>query len=168
MMMTILLLSSMILSGCAAQATQPNDWNETESFTAEGKQSYELKGHEGEIAFLDSGEFVANEPKQTKWFFWNNEDVKVKKQNFKLVGIQKLDGKKEKLLVHKNNAKVWATEIQEASKSRNIGTTIQSIISADASQPVLMSFPSPGLWKLKAYVNDKLYGTIIVDVKQRK
>jgi hypothetical protein len=38
---------------------------------------------------------------------------------------------------------------------------------ADASLPSNMTFSKPGLWRLDAYIGDTLFGSIVIDVKDR-
>ncbi|MBT2734514.1 hypothetical protein [Bacillus sp. ISL-7] len=38
---------------------------------------------------------------------------------------------------------------------------------APASTPSGIELPTKGIWKLDAYINDNLFGTIVVDVKEK-
>ncbi|MCM3718055.1 hypothetical protein [Fictibacillus phosphorivorans] len=38
---------------------------------------------------------------------------------------------------------------------------------ADAHVPYMMFLPEPGMWKLDAYVDEKLFGTVFVKVHKK-
>jgi hypothetical protein len=39
---------------------------------------------------------------------------------------------------------------------------------ADAHNPSTMSLPSPGHWRLDAYIGEKLFGSVVVQVFEKK
>ncbi|SEN56180.1 hypothetical protein SAMN05444955_11455 [Lihuaxuella thermophila] len=60
---------------------------------------------------------------------------------------------------------------KETSESVHIVHTVLSPFSgvrgADFSQPSTIGFSKPGLWRMEVYVDDKRFGSIVVNVKKK-
>ncbi|MUK90642.1 hypothetical protein GMD78_20005 [Ornithinibacillus sp. L9] len=130
------------------------NWEVTSPFTVEvdGVERV-FRGVKGEVAFLDM-ELTAGNPGKTRWFFWGDDLEQLNEENFILVGIHRETGE-EIILVDSNG---W--EMIGYPENDYLG-----ILEAQSSQHTVITFPSSGLWRLDAYIGEKLFGTIVVEVK---
>ncbi|RHW43313.1 DUF4871 domain-containing protein [Neobacillus notoginsengisoli] len=149
-------------SGTKIEEQKNNDgnWEVTPTFSIQlespdGKFEAPFRGIHGKVAFIDT-EFTPNTQVKTRWFFWGKELKEVNKENFKLIGIQKGTGV-EKLLI---DSKSW-----EVTNQMYKDTETKTILGAQSSQHTVISLPSVGLWRLDAYIGDKHYGSIVIEVK---
>lgn len=121
---------------------------------------YLLIGEEGKVGFLvgsgKKGEaveekIIANKANKYMWHFWGDKDSI--SGDFKVVGTNK-EGKEHPVLIS-GDEKVW--KYSNTSISPNNG--------ADSHIASNMVFPTSGLWKLEIYFNEKLFGEIVINVK---
>ncbi len=156
----ILFLSTLILTGCSDTATDPNPQNSVtaENDTWEESPVFELtatdsnnqkitnkfRGKKGHIAFTN-GAFVVGKPHKYMWLFWGNAD--------------ELVGKKVRIVAESKNTgtKIDIPLLYDHLGGENWGAT--------AHLPTNISLPSEGLWRLNVFIDDKLFGQIIVQVK---
>ncbi len=137
------------------------NWVVTSTFsiqleTPEGSSEALLKGIKGKAAFLDT-EFVVGKKAKTRWFFWGKELKEVNKENFKLIGVHKETGE-EKILVDSNGWEVTNPTYRE--------TETKTVLGAQSSQHTVFFLPDAGLWRLDAYIGEKIYGSIVIKVKE--
>ncbi|RED55087.1 DUF4871 domain-containing protein [Cohnella lupini] len=143
------ILIMLSLSGCAKDkpVLENKDWKASSLFKS---GSYTLIGEEGKIGFIyDDGEvsrFYPNKKQKYMWHFWGKPEEL--KGSFVVIGTSMKTG--ESILVF--NA---------------LGGIGQPNNGADGHKPSSMSLPSPGLWRLDAYVGEKLFGSIVVEVHSK-
>lgn len=150
---------AVMLVGCSeGEKTDTEEkWEVTQTFTVKSEDHETvLRGDDGEVAFLDTMDFLVGEQGKTRWFFWGDELKEVNEENFKLIGINKETGE-EKTLIDSNNWEIVNPEYKDVE--------IKSVLGAQSSQHTVFSIPSAGLWRLDAYIGEKLYGSIVVEVK---
>lgn len=157
-----LLILVLGLTGCSTQTGtgkgKEENWEVTPTFTVKSEDHETvLRGIEGKVAFLDTMDYVVGEQDKTRWFFWGEELKEVNEENFKLIGVHKETGE-EKILIDSNNWERVNPEYKD--------TGMKSVLGAQSSQHTVFSLPTAGLWRLDAYIGDKLYGSIVVEVKK--
>ena len=166
MIMLISLLFLMTLVGC--NNIDKNEIREVSStfslpvtFGDGTKGEYLLIGEEGKVGLLvgsgKTGEVVeekiiANKESKYMWHFWG--DSKTISGDFKIVGTDE-KGKEHPVLVSESKT-VWQYP----------NTPISSNDGADSHIPSNMVFPTSGLWKLEIYFNEKLFGELVINVKE--
>ncbi|WP_096185677.1 hypothetical protein [Evansella halocellulosilytica] len=130
----------------------------TSTFTVKGKD-YEtvLRGVEGEAAFLDTMDLKAGQEGKTRWFFWGEELQQVNEENFILIGTHHETGE-ERILLDSNGWEILNLEHEDNSMRSQLG--------AQASQHAVYAIPSAGLWRLDAYIGEKLYGSVVIEVAE--
>ena len=130
------LLSVLVLTAC----TQNRDsvWKESDTFQID---NYTLRGEEQKIGFIDAA-FKAGEEQKYMWHFWSED--KNLDGAFKVLAVKETDD--DEILVF---------EAPGLGGSNN---------GADAHLPSTMSLPEEGMWRLDAYIDDRLYGSIFVRV----
>ena len=139
---------------------EPSPWTETGTFDIpyvrnDGITSkYVLAGEKGKVGFiigpsqndkgelLDKGLIVAGKRNKYMWHFWGSKD--------------ELTGRLSIMAIKEGSTR-------EIDIYR--GTLGGSINTADAHTPSSMEFPEEGMWRLNAYINNKLYGSIYVNVQ---
>jgi hypothetical protein len=119
----------------------------------EGKDGeYILVGEKGKLAFqigsrsenetIELSPIVANKPDKYMWYLWGDD---LTKKPFKVIGTN-MDTEEDLVVVEDT---VLGAELN----------------GADAHIPSLMEFPTVGLWKLDAYIDEELFGSIVVEIK---
>jgi hypothetical protein len=103
---------------------------------------YQVRGIEKNIAFIDTG-FIAGKGNKYMWHFWGDK--------------KKLDGPFTIKAVKKGN-----NEMINVFSASSLGGALNG---ADRIAVSSMSLPTSGIWRLLAYVNDQMLGSIVVDVK---
>ncbi len=149
-----------ILVGCSDTADPVTDeaWEVTPTFTVEGEErEIVFRGFKNEVAFMDGMDFTKGEEYKTRWFFWGEELEEVNKGSFTLVGNHQETGE-EVTLVESTAWELLNPTYKE--------TATKTILGAQSSQHTVFSLPTAGLWRLDAYIGDKLYGNIVIDVKE--
>lgn len=137
---SILIIGILILSGCSN--TSEKDAEVSPKFVSEG---IEMQGVEGKIGILGP-EFVANQANKHMWHFWGSKAGLDGK--FKVDAINIKSGEKI-------NPFIIYTPISLGGPNNG----------ADAHLPSSMKLPKPGIWQLNAYIDEKLFGSINVEVK---
>lgn len=128
--------------------TNESKWQESPLF---GSGSYTMIGEEGKAGFIyDDSEvvrFYENESQKYMWHFWGSQTELT--GPFKVVGT------------HENSSEdiVVVPEGDVSIPNPNSG--------ADHHVPTLMSLPEKGMWKLEALINDKVMGTVYVEVHEQ-
>ncbi|MBD3107714.1 hypothetical protein IEO70_04980 [Bacillus sp. AGMB 02131] len=118
-------------------------WKESEIFESGG---YEMIGEEGKIGFIYDSEvtkFYPDKEQKYMWHLWGKERLSGKTA-FKVVATSK---EKEEIII-----------LEGELGGPNNG--------ADAHTPSMLKLPEPGMWKLDAYVEEELFGTIFVEVHE--
>jgi hypothetical protein len=152
----LVLLLGLLLIGCSntKETNTEENWEESATFVREAivtddgqKDDIVFRiGDNGKLGFGEYGPFIAGESQKYMWHFWGDEKTLTKP--FKVIGISKETG--EKITVFK---------IQSQNPAPNNG--------ADHHLPSSLELPSPGLWRLEVYFDDKLFGNVVVDVKEK-
>lgn len=104
-----------------------------------------LSGKKGKLAFVEAdGPFIAGNPRKIMWLIWRKEQDLV--PPFEVIGTSKATGEEVKLLY------------LEGLGPPHMG--------ADYHIPTLVELPTPGLWRMDVFINNKLYDSIVVDVQE--
>ncbi|OUS68643.1 hypothetical protein B1748_33435 [Paenibacillus sp. MY03] len=114
------------------------DWTPSPTFTS---GSYEMRGIEGKIGFIDPG-FVARKPNKYMWHAWG--------------APSELEGSFEVKAV-----KQGTQQMISVIEGLRFGGAIND---ADASIPSSMALPEPGVWRLLPFVGGRLMESIVVEV----
>ena len=121
------------------------DWTESPRFEVD---QYMMIGEEGRVGFIyDDTEvtrFYPNKEQKYMWHFWGNDN--------------ELEGPLKVIASHKESGTQHTILKNHPLGGPNNG--------ADQHAPSMMSLPKSGLWKLDAYIGEKLFGTIIVKVHE--
>lgn len=138
-----------LISGCSNdESVISKEWKETGTVELtttndEGKQiKADWLGDEGRIA-ISNTPFVAGQTQKYMWLLWGNKDEIVNKP-LKVIATSETG---EELTV-----------VERILGGENWGAT--------AASPSGFSLPTKGLWKLNAFVGEKLHGTLIVNVNE--
>ena len=143
-------LALVIIAGCndeepIKEEVIQHNWNESLLFKS---GSYTMIGEEGRLGFIyDDSEVVRFYPNKTQkymWHFWGNEEELI--GDFKVLGT------------HENSDK----EITVVSKKEN--SFLSPNNGADQHFPTNMTLTKSGMWKLDAYVDDEIFGSVYVKV----
>ena len=134
-----------ILFGCSNETE--NKWEESALFESGG---YQMIGEKGQIGFIyDDNEvtrFYPNKEQKYMWHLWG--DPKELKGEFKVIAT------------HEDNVEsITLLDRHTLGGSNN---------SADQHAPSMMSLPESGMWKLDAYVDDRLHGSVFVKVHEKE
>jgi len=133
----LLCLLTLMLTACSDKTEF--SWEESSTFQV---GIYTMRGEENKIGFTDLL-FKAGKRQKYLWHFWaDKQDLK---GPFKVIGVRESNGKE--ILVF---------------EARRLGDS--SHLGADASLPSTMLLPKKGMWRLDAYINDVLFGSIFVKV----
>ncbi|MDQ0878817.1 signal peptidase I [Paenibacillus sp. V4I3] len=124
---------------------EKHKWEASPTFemASEGqKESTRLRGEIGKLAIVDIS-LTAGKPYQNFWFFWGKSDDL--RGEFKVIAVKKGEEQRRTVFF--------------------AGGLSGTFRSADASVPPSnMTIPTPGLWRLEAYIGDRYFGSIVVDV----
>ncbi len=137
------------LTGCITEKPDPEnkEWEISPLFKS---GTYTMIGQEGRVGFIyDHSEvtrFYPNKKQKYMWHFWGK--VEELQGPLKVTGTSKDTGEQITVL--------------------SVATIGGPNNGADAHIPSLMSLPSPGLWRLDAYIGEKIFGSIIVQVQEQK
>ncbi|MFC4408955.1 hypothetical protein ACFOZY_00755 [Chungangia koreensis] len=141
---------SLVIAGCndeeaIKEEVIQDNWKESPLFES---GSYTMIGEEGRVGFIYEGsevdKFYPNKTQKYMWHFWGNED--------------ELIGDFEVLGTHENSDE----ELVIVSKTNN--TSLSPNNGADQHFPTNMMLPKSGLWKLDAYIGERLFGSVYVKV----
>lgn len=146
------IILSLVIVGCndeeaieKKEKVIQHHWNESPLFESGG---YTMIGEEGRLGFIyDDSEVVKFYPDKVQkymWYFWGEE--------------QELDGELKVVAIHENdNEEIYVTG----------GTLSSANNGADKHIPSHMSLPKSGMWKLDAYIGDRLFGSVYVKVHEK-
>ncbi|WP_339254248.1 hypothetical protein NSQ43_07045 [Sporosarcina sp. FSL W8-0480] len=146
-------LLALVIAGCnhkgsIKEEVSRDNWNESSLFKS---GNYTMIGEEGRLGFIyDNSEVVRFYPNKTQkymWHFWGNEDELI--GDFEVLGTHE-DSDEEIIIVPKRG--------NTSLLSPNNG--------ADQHFPTNMTFPKSGMWKLDAYIGDKIFGSVYVKVHE--
>ncbi|MEW9673673.1 hypothetical protein [Ammoniphilus sp. 3BR4] len=159
-----LLILAFALTGCSTEQTDPSEseetWQVSPAFTItkqgpDGKDvPYGLRGTEGKLAIVD-GPVIAGKKNKQLFHFWGGTPEKTEQlfhKQVKVIGKSKENGKT-----------VTAFE-------SSIGVRNEEIIKPPhhyAESVGYLNLPQKGIWKLEAYIEDELFGSMIVDVQEK-
>lgn len=122
-----------------------HNWEESPLFES---GSDTMIGEEGRLGFsYDGGEILRFYPDKTQkyiWYFWGEE--------------QEFDGAIKFIGTHENDEKQKVVYGGDFYKANNV---------ADRQVHNSMNLPKSGMWKLDAYIGDKLFGTVYVKVHKK-
>ena len=143
----ILIISCIILfviSGCNNMVEEKEEkWKQSPLFES---GSYTMIGEEGRLGFIyDDSEvlkFYPNKTQKYMWHIWGDE--------------QELDGKFTVIATNQDDGEQVPLLGVERLSGPNNG--------ADRHEPSHMTLTKEGMWKLDAYIDEKLFGTIYVEV----
>ncbi|MEY8350263.1 DUF4871 domain-containing protein [Bacillus cereus] len=121
-------------------------WQESPSFV-EGKMP--LKGIEGKVAIADST-FIAGEKNKQMWFFL---DPQMPSGKLSIIALKQGSTTPTPILFQDDTSEQTWT----------VSTPIHSNIKEFS---LLMSLPSPGLWVLNTYIDEKYYEQIVIHVEE--
>lgn len=133
----LLVLSLVIFAGCANE-----EWEESGIFES---GSYKMIGVEDKLGFIYDSEvtrFYPDRENKYMWHLWGNPGNL--KGNLKVTATH-----------NKSNEQVTVIEGLPLGGAHN---------GADAHTPSMMSLPKSGMWKLDAYVDEQLHGSVFVKV----
>ncbi|MCG3086521.1 DUF4871 domain-containing protein [Sporosarcina cyprini] len=156
-LLLISLLLASIIAGCTKssgetkgdgvteEAEKSEDaWEESALFTSD---NYTLIGEEGRIGFIyDDSELLRFYPDKVQkymWHFWGADD--------------ELDGDLKVIGTHEKDQDAIVV-LETGLGGPNNG--------ADRHAPSNMSLPKSGMWKLDAYIEEQLFGTVFVKVHE--
>lgn len=119
------------------------DWVESPLFKV---NDYQMIGEEGRLGFIydntEETKFYPDKTQKYMWHFWGNED--------------EFNGELKVIAFHEESGEQITILEGRPLAGPNNG--------ADHHVPSNMSLPNKGLWKLEAYIGDKLFGTVFVKV----
>ncbi|MTW86471.1 hypothetical protein F3157_12485 [Virgibacillus dakarensis] len=155
-LLTILLC--ILLIGCSKQeqTTKTEEWEVSATLVREvvvtddgEKDDVVFRiGNNGKFGFAEYGPFIEDEKQKYMWHFWGEQ--KVLTQPFKVIAVSKETGE---------NLTIFEAQDNTSHLSPNLG--------ADHSIPSMMKLPISGIWKLKAYFGENLFGTVVVNVQEK-
>jgi len=136
----------LFFTACGAQSeTEEDKWKESSLFNS---GSYTMIGEEGKLGFIyndsEADKFYPNKTNKYMWHFWG-ESSDLEGKELKVVGT------------NNDNEQI---DIFEGSIFNG------PINGADAHRPSQMTLPSEGIWRLDAYVGEKLFGSVYVKVHE--
>lgn len=143
---------SVVITGCTKEEPVKEEviqhnWSESPLFKSD---NYTMIGEEGRLGFIyDDSEVSRFYPTKTQkymWHFWGNDDELI--GDFKVLGTHE-NSEEEILIVPKKSV---------ISLSPHNG--------ANQHIPTNMTLPTSGMWKLDAYFEDRLVGSVYVKVHE--
>ncbi|MBN2910829.1 DUF4871 domain-containing protein [Polycladomyces sp. WAk] len=155
--MLIFVFLSLFLAGCthaestvtidkkpkAATQALSKQWRASPTFSVTSNGiTVQWIGEKGRVA-VTNFPFIAGQTQKYMWLFWGNENEIIGK-DYKVIATSDRGIQKTVLSGQSLNGPIWG---------------------ATASSPSLITLPTKGMWRLDAYVNDQLHGTIFVEVK---
>ncbi|MGM0885024.1 MAG: DUF4871 domain-containing protein [Bacillota bacterium] len=102
---------------------------------------YTMIGQPSKLGIIDTT-FISGKQRGIHWFLWG-EQTELVKGTFKITATKQ--GKQPITLIE-NYAIAYGTK------------------GSDAQVPTLITIPSSGLWKFDAYIDDGVYGSIVINV----
>ncbi|MBN8190524.1 hypothetical protein JI667_00050 [Bacillus sp. NTK074B] len=153
----LIFLFVLLLMGCSntKQTIKEEKWEESATLVREvvvtddgQKGDFVFRiGDNGKLGFGEYGPFIAGQTQKYMWHFWGDEKVLTKP--FKVIGVSR-----------ETDEEITVFQLPTSnSLAPNSG--------ADHHLPSSMMLPTPGLWRLEAYFGDKLFGNVVVNVKEK-
>jgi len=146
--LTVFLVIFLFLGGCMEKTeetiaiNEPTNWKESSLFESE---SFTMIGEEGRMGFIyDDSEvtrFYPNKTQKYMWHFWGEDE--------------EFDGELKIVGTHETEEQVTILE------SDSVGGANHG---AERHLPSNFSLPTSGMWKLDAYFDNDLFGSIYVRV----
>jgi hypothetical protein len=128
------------------KASDGQDWQESPLFKS---GDFTMIGQEGRLGFIYSDRevdrFYPNQTQKYMWHFWGDD--------------QEFDGELKVMATHENGGEPITVLEDLPLGGPNNG--------ADRHVPSNMSLPKSGMWKLDAYIGDKLFGSVYVKVHEK-
>jgi hypothetical protein len=137
MFLTLLVVMVALNTDGNNNSTEPN-WAVSRTFKF---GEHTMIGQPSKLGIIEAT-FIAGKQQGIHWFFWGDQSELVK-GTFKLIAQKR--GLQPIILVE-NSAIAYGTK------------------GAEAQVPMLLTLPSDGLWKLNVYIDNKLYGSVVVKV----
>lgn len=139
-----------ITSGCNTNGSITNDaWEVTPTFKYE---AHIMRGIQNEIAIIDE-KIIVDKPQLFRWHIWGDES-QLSGATFKMVAVHKETNKKVVITENRALAKDISDNVVLGSATRYVTTEI--------------SLPIKGLWRFNAYIDNNLYGSIIIKANEKK
>ncbi len=140
------LIVTVLFLATACMNEPKNAWKESEIFYS---GSYSMIGEKDRLGFIyDESEvtrFYPDKEQKYMWHFWGEDE--------------ELDGDLRIIATHETGGEpIPLVGVSFIGGSHN---------GADGHIPSMMSLPKSGMWKLSAYFDDKLFGTVYVKVHDR-
>jgi hypothetical protein len=147
--LTGFMLLVLILAGCSNEETTiSKGWSVTPTLELKTKNekgeeiTAKWIGETGRVA-INNNPFIKGKAQKYMWLLWGNQNDLVGK-SFKVIATSEKGEEKTVLSELSLGGSNWG---------------------AQASHPSMITLPTLGLWKLDAFVENKLHGTIIVKVQ---
>ncbi|KRF02265.1 hypothetical protein ASG89_24755 [Paenibacillus sp. Soil766] len=151
-----------LLIGCSKTESNvvinesPNVRNESWQVSSIFKyDDYMMIGEQGKIGFIyddkDVTRFYPGKKQKYMWHFWAETPEETRNlfgKRVKIIGVSKQTGQKAD--VFDGGIGIPNTAIEDNDKVGRM--------------PSMMSLPSKGLWRLEAFVDEKLFGSVVVEV----
>ncbi|MEW9670379.1 DUF4871 domain-containing protein [Ammoniphilus sp. 3BR4] len=131
-----------LLAGCGSEPPPEIDWKVSPTFQSGGQT---MRGIEGHLALLEKP-FKAGQRDEYDWHFWGS--------------TAELAGKLTVIAVHQETSNTLTLI------DRLFMVPVKPQNGADNSAHSVLSLPSSGLWRLDAYINGQMFGSVIVDVQE--
>jgi Domain of unknown function (DUF4871) len=137
-----ILLFLLLLVGCSNNVEKAEEtWKVSPTFSTDYGEMF---GKEGKIGII-GGEVKAGKGQKWMWHFWGSEDISYKEWEVKAVH-QDTNKEINPILFKDEKLTPKDKEIQGHARSQ-------------------VSFPSPGLWKIKVFIDNKFFDEFVVEVK---
>lgn len=157
-----LFMLMLVILGCQDRSASPNlekdanpvvnqketSWTPSPMFRdREGDRAATMIGQYNKLtAICQDGKFVEDQPYKCMWHVWG-EHSKIENKPFVVKGVYRETGQTEDLF----------STLSLAGPNRG----------ADFHVPSNITLSKPGLWRMDIYIDQKLFGSIIVDVKRK-
>lgn len=138
---SMLLVGLLFLIGCSH--AENTNMEVSPKFISSGS---EMQGVEGKIGILGP-EFVADQVNKHMWHLWGSQDEL--RGSFKVEAVN---------MKSREKINPFTVDLPTSIGGPNNG--------ADAHLPSSMKLPEPGIWQLNAYLDNKLFGSINIEVKE--
>lgn len=143
---------AIVTAGCSqkesveSKSVKVKDWKESSVFKSNG---YPMIGEEERVGFIyndsEVTKFYPHQEKKYMWHFWGDDQEF--NGDFKVIGTHE-----------SSNEKLTVLEGYSLGGPNN---------GADRHVPTNFSLPKSGMWKLDAYIGDKLFGSVFIKVQKK-
>jgi hypothetical protein len=134
----------LLLVGCSnnVEKSKEEKWEVSPTFSTDYGEMF---GKEGKIGII-GGEVKAGKGQKWMWFFWGPEDISYKEWEVKAIH-QTTNKEINPILFKDEKLTPRGKEIKGHARSQ-------------------VSFPSPGLWKIKVFIDNEFFDEFVVEVKK--